>query len=64
MTLWLQTDVYERIGADDCNIEGPVPFLLGQERVVKIKSECLPIAVLHYTLFKDGSEGTLQPKDL
>jgi hypothetical protein len=30
VTLWLHTGVYKRVGADDCNIEGPVPFLLGQ----------------------------------
>lgn len=31
---------------------------------MKIKPECLPITVLHYTLFKDASEGPLQRKDL
>jgi hypothetical protein len=63
-TLWLHTDVYQRIGATDCAIEGPVPVIFGQEQVVNIKSECLPIAVIHYTLYRDNSSGNMQPKDI
>lgn len=52
-------DEYEKLSADQCDNQGPIPAIFGQDIVFSTLKICLPIAQLQWKLLPSGSQGTM-----
>ena len=57
ITATLTADEYETISAGQCGAETSVPIIEGKPVLIGIRKECLPLALIKWTLLPDMSEG-------
>jgi hypothetical protein len=57
ITATLTADEYETISAGQCGAESSVPAIRGKPVLMGIRKECLPLAMIKWTLLPDMSEG-------
>jgi hypothetical protein len=53
----LTADEYERVSASQCGTDRSVPVLRGKPVLIGIRKECLPVAMIKWTLLPDLVEG-------